>query len=232
MKNMLNRIFRTQPKKVETQVGVRFVSILFVVVVGLMVSGLAGELRTWLDPNIEVRISRVSHLLVAVFLTVLSFIGYFASQNRPQHRIYFFNLPLALFVLDVLMVFDYYIVLGLAESAAAIEPMSRADARPEAILVAIAFLLYFLWDLVSWRIGADPEYQKSIDGIVDDQFGARRWVTLLFLVTFSVIAIVTLRWNPNTDESVAWFDALLIGGLFVYRVAKPFFDPTVSTRHY
>ena len=216
--------------KVKEHVGLAFVSILFGIVVGLMVADLADEIRGWIYSATDVRISRVTHLLVGVFLTVLSFLGYFASQNRPKHRIYFFNLPLALFLLDVLMVFDYYVVLGFTESAFGAEIFTRTDARPEAILVAAAFFLYFLWDIVGWKISSDAEYQETIDAPIDKQFGARRWVTFAFLILFMFIAIIIWQWNPSSEVCVALLDGLLIAILIAYRITKPLFDPTVTTR--
>ena len=224
------RISKTQPKKVEEHVGVAFVAILFGVVVGLIVSELAGEIRSWADRGTDVRISRVTHLLVGVVLTVLSFLGYFASQNRPRHRIYFFNLPLALFILDVLMVFDYYIVLGFTESLPGAEVVTRADARPEAILIAVTFLFYILWDVVSWRIAKDSLYQKAICETIRNEFGGRRRVTITFFFVFFAAAVTISYFDPQTEVGVAWTNIFLIIFLVLYRIAKPLIDSTIILR--
>jgi len=216
--------------KAKDPVGIAFVAILFGIVVGLMVADLAKEVYVMVNSDTGVRASRFSHLLVGVVLTVLSFLGYYASQNRPLHRIYFFNLPLALFVLDVLMVFVYYMVLGFTESAVGADKMTPTDARPEAILVAVVFLLYFLWDIVSLKISGDDEYQKAIHRTGDVKFGARRWTTFTFLLLSMMFAILTWRQNPDGETTVVIYDVILITMLFAYRVAKPLFDSTVSTR--
>ncbi len=227
-----DRITKTKPKRVEQQVGVAFVSILFGVVVGLIVSQLAGEIQAAVNDQGEYRGLRLAHLSVAVLLSVLSFIGYFASTNRPQHRIHFFNLPLGLFVLDVLMVFDYYVIFQFAESSRLDEVQTESSATPETILVLIAFVLYVFWDKLAHKIALDEKYQEAIEASVDssDRTKSRRIVTQVFTIGVALILIVVLLWNPSTDVGVVAVDLALIGVLLAYRVAKPLFDPTVALR--
>jgi cytochrome bd-type quinol oxidase subunit 2 len=235
-----NRLFRTAPEREGEEgaesVGVAFVSILFGVVVGLIVGELAQEVQAGFDPAKQVREPRLLHLAVGTVLATLSFIGYYSSKNRPTHRIKFFNLPLAAFVLDVLMVFAYYLVFSFTESQAGADVATRSDARSEAYIIALAFLLYSLWDLVSWRIKSDQPYQDAVkpkdavQGQIHTDFGARRWTTLAFLVIFGVFAVIIALVDSSSDGTVVAFDVALIALLVAYRVAKSSFDPGVKIR--
>lgn len=128
-----------------------------------------------------------------------------------------------MFVLDVLMVFLYYILFQFTESARGAEVFLRPDARPEATIVAIAFALYLLWDVASWRIQADQEYQDALgdDRQADGEFGGRRIVSLAFFALFVALMVAVLAIDPQTGASVQAVDWLLLAGLLAYRVAKP-----------
>ena len=78
-------------------------------------------------------------------------------------------------------------------------------------------------------MSSDAEYQGSEDD-VDREFGARRWVTFWSLVAFALIAGVVCILNTYSETCVALLDGLLIVMLIAYRIAKPFFDPTVKMR--
>ena len=84
--------------------GATFVNILFGLVVTQAAVSIAEQIVVWYADGWEaVETTRCSHLLLALTLTVLSWIGYHQSQQYPPFLM-FMNLPMVLFVLDVLMV--------------------------------------------------------------------------------------------------------------------------------
>lgn len=239
-----DRITATAPEYVgESHTGVTFVNVLFGIVVSVIVVGLAKDISDAVQDVSSLRETRLFHLGVGVVVTVGSWIGYHSSQHRPQLRIKFVNLPLWQFMLDVSMVFIYFLILQFAEqsrvSSAPIladvqQPTAFVadDARPEAVLVAIAFLLYVLWDYVSWRIKRDGEYSAALNlaPSPNEKFGPRRWVTLTFWVLTSGLAMGVLYTKPASSSWIIAIDTALIFLAVAYRLAKQLFDPAVTNR--
>ena len=221
------RIFDSKPEEADESVVLAFVSILFGVVAGLIMSDLADQLEVVFDGGRNARDERVWHLLVGAALTILSYIGYYSSANSAHHRIKFLNLPFVLFCLDVLMVFVYYVLFRYAEAGTG---LSSPDALPEALVVFVSFVLYLSWDFISWRIRADEGYQAVLQRDPIDSFGRRRWVTFFFTILFGAIALVIWLVDPSSSRAVVRVDVLLIVLLALYRLAKVGFDDEASTR--
>jgi hypothetical protein len=139
------------------KVGISFVDVLFALVVGEVLSPLR---RWWTIPG-----PGWSHLVLAAVLVLTSWIGYHNSTNRPKYEIAFVNLPLWQFVLDISMVIAYWFTATSAElpehSPVMDLPAPRGSAVPEAILVAVCFLLYVLWDEVGRQIKKSSLYGAS-----------------------------------------------------------------------
>lgn len=228
----LDRVLHTVPEldKADKRSGATFVNILFGLVVTTAAISFSTELvKWWAEAWDAVNKPRLSHLLVAMALTVLSWIGYHQSQQYPPFLIKFLNIPFFQFVLDVSMVIVYYTAVAVAEGS---HPALSEDALPEAILVLLVFLLYSAWDLLGFLLFRDPEYAKRLQTPrqPERRIGRRRSVTLWFTLAVGVLALVIWRLNPNTPLSVTVADAAIIAILFLYRVAKQASDPKVKTR--
>jgi len=230
------RIFETVPEldKADKRSGATFVNILFGLVVTETAIQLSRELVNWSAAGWqEVDETRISHLLVAMTLTVLSWIGYHASQQYPPFLIKFLNLPFLQFFLDVSMVVTYYVVVALAETSgqqggASLTP----DARPEAALILVAFALYSAWDWSGYRLFRDREYARRLQSPREPATGLdpRRKVTFIFTAISLVIAATVWKTHPRAPGTVIATDVVLIAMLFCYRLAKQASDPNVLTR--
>ncbi len=227
-----DRIFRTvpEPDRADKRAGATFVNILF----GLVVTTAAIEFATefvilWDEGWSAVSETRLAHLLLAMALTLLSWIGYHQSQQYPPFLIKFLNIPFLQFLLDVLMVIAYYAVVVVAEGS---DRALRPDALPEATLVLLVFVLYALWDWLGFRLFHDPEYASRLESPrdTDETIGPRRAVTLAFtglaLLQFAAIWLI----RPRAPGSVIVADGLIVAMLFLYRVGKQLSDPRVKTR--
>lgn len=230
------RLFRTVPEldRGEKRYGATFVNILFGLVVAEAAIQFSRELVKWWGNGWEaVDEARLAHLLVAITLTVLSWIGYHQSQQYPPFLIKFINIPFFHFILDVSMVVVYYVVVAVAENSdPTTGPLISKSPRPEAILVFAAFALYVLWDLLGYRIFRDPEYSKRLatPRNPETKLGPRRWVTAVFCCATGILAGVIWWVDPVTPASVIASDVILVLVLFLYRLCKQGSDPKVLTR--
>ncbi len=249
-----SRCFCVQPERAKTQTGVAVTGFLFALVIGQLAIEVADQLlpifrelptssvsdsRYESDILSRARVTEVlgsryvtlTHLFVATALTVTSAIGYYTSVNLPKLRVRFFNKPFIQFLLDVAMVFVYFLLIRVAEAS-----LSEADARPEVYLVCLSFMLYTLWDIVSYRLSSDDNAQKALRGEYFRRrqgrraYGQRRWVT----VGFTIVAIIMAVWIREygtrlSPVNVALIDIVLIVILMFYRAIKSVVDPKIKT---
>jgi hypothetical protein len=153
---------RKEPKIEPSSTGVSFVSILFALVVGAIMLSLQNWVK-WPGSH-SLPAAKVMHLVVALIITLTSWIGYHISQNRSRFEIRFVNIELVKFILDILMVGSYFIL-------AAYSVRDPVTSRAETLLVAVAFALYVLWDLTSWyqrRNRSKNPYKREWDRAVLD----------------------------------------------------------------
>lgn len=120
----------------------------------------------------------------------------------------FFNLPLLRFVLDLAMVFSYYLFVvtpNTSSKSAVVSP------RFDATVVLTIFALYAAWDLVSLamdRSGYPVTFRTD-----------RFLVTVATLVASA--GVVAVAWLCSDTEKLAIVvDSLLIGITLLYRWAK------------
>lgn len=249
-----SRCFNVQPEKATIQTGVAVTGFLFALVIGELAIKVADQLLPiFREPSpslsdtlyksdvmsgarvIDVlhdRYVTLLHLAVAATLTVTSAIGYYTSVNLPKLRVRFFNKPFIQFLLDVTMVFVYFLLIEVAE-----ESLSDADARPEVYLVLLSFILYILWDVVSFKLSLDDNAQKVLRG---DQYnkrqdrrrnyGPRRWVTVGFAVAAGIMAVVIAMCGSRLSPGeVVVVDLVLIVILLLYRMVKSIVDCKIRT---
>ncbi len=230
------RIVRTEPEldEGEKRYGATFVNILFGLVVTQAAVGLAVELvDSWTLGTDSLQETRVAHLLVAITLTVLSWIGYHQSQQYPPFLIKFINIPFFQFFLDVSMVVAYYMVVAVAENTDAGTGVAIApSAWPETVLILAIFILYSAWDGLGYLLFRDPYYSSRLETPRDPvmEFGARRWVTIVFLGLMAVLTVLVGLWGPTTPGGVIAVDAAIITLLLAYRLSKQAFHPKVKIR--
>lgn len=195
------------PKRDERSVGIGFVDVLFALVVAKVLDSVS-----WSDLH-HVSGVRVANLSIATVATLASWIGYHNSINRPRFKIRFFNWPLAQFALDILMVFDYWL---LATSAGVARQPSARDGVT-AGLVLFAFVLYCLWDLVSFFIGRQEKYQDLIEDPDEKWKGykfsrnATTWLCTLLSFAAWLVATHAPESHLLTFIIDGWLAVVLIG---------------------
>ena len=223
---------RNRPCIDPSGVGVTFVDVLFALVIGYALMPLA----TWW------KITAVGwfDLSVAIILTLTSWIGYHNSVNRPRWVISFPNKPLAIFILDILMVVTYAYSVFVANSVTK-EASPRPTPLPEAVAVATSFFLYVIWDYVNLRIKRDARYEIAWekarqDGTVKADFPrdtpARRKVTIYWWVVSLASVLYAVHLNGITRlsrASVAASDVALIILIVSFRFAKEFVTPSTES---
>jgi hypothetical protein len=232
----LKRITATVPEldEADKRAGATFVNILFALVVTTAATLLAKEfVHAWAKGWDSINEARIANLLVAITLTVLSWIGYHQSQQYPPFLIKFLNIPFFQFFLDVSMVVLYYVVVLVAEDSNPTRGrVHLPDALPEAVLVLSAFFLYSCWDTLGFLLFHDPQYSHRLKSprAPDARFGARRKVTVVFTMLATVQALLIWCLRPRAVFTVIVADAAIITFLFVYRICKQGFDSKVKTR--
>jgi hypothetical protein len=223
---------QTSPKVDPGHVGVSFVEVLFALVVGYMLTPLA----TWW----KIPWSGWGGLGVAAVLTLTSWIGYHNSSSNPKWVISFPNLPLLVFILDICMVVAYAFSVFVATSITS-GASQTPQMLPEAVIVAVSFLLYCLWDWVNLAIMRAEPYktawnQAIRDGILKTSdvfppdYRGRRMVTIGCFFIAAVAATVAFEYDNHvarlSQMSVVTFDLLLVALLIVFRLAKEFVTPS------
>ena len=217
---------RITPKLDPATIGISFVDILFALAVGQVLD----PVKNWSegpDKN-SLPLPVWTQLAVVLVLILTSWVGYHSSANRPRFRLGFFNSELVKFTLDVAMVVVYFM-------AAAIAARESPTLRVLALMVMIAFGLYFLWDIVGAIQKADPRYKAEWDrvqaeptrtDVVEDwepTNPVRILITFIGLVIASGFFVLTLlvpAFHHPTRLEVVAADALAIVVLVAYRYAK------------
>lgn len=163
-------------------------------------------------------VAGIMHLVVALVLVTTSWIGYHNSKKRSSYTAKFFNLPLGLFALDMVMVFLYFLV-AVTPDVPSGSDSSFAPSATEAYWVMLVFLLYVLWDgaharMVTRRNGPDRLYPKATHR--PRRMQVTRW-SFVATITVAVVVFIT---DPSTSSSVVIVDSILIAILVLYRWAK------------
>lgn len=206
-----------------SQIGIGFIDLLFALVVGFIFSTFINadealidfDGMTWADG---------SHVAVAAILTLTSWLGYHASLNSPKFTIHFANLPLAIFVLDILMVVLY------ALAVASRNAFPDSPALAEALAVFVGFVLYATWDEVNRRM--KPPWNDAFTRALRDSYESdphrflamsdirnRRMVTLWMLIPSAILLLLAAVLPSNTATVVA-IDLNLIIVLVAFRDLK------------
>jgi hypothetical protein len=182
------------------------------------------------------------HLTVAVVLTLMSWVGYHNSVNRPRFVIGFPNLPLVQFVLDIAMVVVYGLAVFSVETATNRGQRVHTTLWPEAVLVSIAFVLYALWDRVALTVRKTVAYRDEWERAMnerpdlglkpmrsaDDGFDRKRrhvtyWCALFAAgLAVGAVAVDAAAAAEPPTIAVAVIDGGLILLLLGYRLAKEF----------
>ena len=210
-----------QPLEDETRTGVNFVDVLFAIVVGKI-----------LDLSVHegvVPLAGKSQLVLAAFVTVTSWVGYHNSLNRAGYFMRpFSNLPFWQFSIDILLVYVYFLLAVTAEHPrAAAKSGAGGDARPEAILVAVMFVLYVLWDAIAFAMRKSALYERRP---ITRDVQARRLVSLLGAVVTIITATTVVALQPHSTASVITVDAVLLVTTVLYRLAKEWVTPLPPPR--
>jgi hypothetical protein len=151
------------------------------------------------------------HLALSLAVAVGSYIGYRGSLKRGTYRLAFFNLPLLRFVLDLFMIFLYYVLAVTPDETK--NPKVLVDARTDSLVVLLIFAAYLAWDLVS-RLMVHNDYKISFQG-------NRMAVTLVAFVAAGVVAIIAWTASSPLNQHLAIVvDSFLIAIAILYRWAK------------
>lgn len=196
----------SQPATLDTlDSGLQFTDILF----GFVITKLFVRLQDWGTLQGYIR----WQLIASTVLVLGSWIGFRNSLNRSRFQVKFFNLPLARFILDQLMVLLYFRIAILTPSDLA--PSDLANSTAETLL--IIFVLYFLWDAIGLlmsigRHGNVSKYQSTTDwpGIA---------ITFLFLICFGVLYCV-VQGVEVCEAQAKLFFIIATALILAYRFAK------------
>jgi hypothetical protein len=209
--------YSSRPPEIDPRnTGVTFVDVLFALVVGKILDvSTSGAL-----PG-----AAIGHLLVGAVLTITSWVGYHNSVNRVRYFLRFWNLPIFMFLVDILLVYDYWLVPVTAQHQVA------AHNEPEVLstttLVAIAAGLYVVWDFIALRIRKSDKYKARPEG---QDIPYRRYPSMaLFGLTVAVLGVVYYA-EPCTTAPVVLIDVLLIVLLLAYRTLKERLTPPEALR--
>jgi len=206
-----------RPPKIDTRdTGVTFVDVLFALVVGKILEvSVGGPLPA----------AAISHLFVAAVLTIGSWVGYHNSVNRVNYFLRFWNFQTLLFLIDVLLVYDYWLVPVMTVHYRIAGSSSPPEAFRSTALVTAAALLYIAWDFIALRMRRSGKYEERP---ADQDVPARRYASIaLFILTAATLAVVCWK-QPHTDAPVILVDGILVVLLILYRTIKEGLTPAAA----
>jgi hypothetical protein len=204
---------QTAPNELDAaNVGIGFVDVLFALVIAQAFNAIDwNHLR-------QITAGPLSSLVVAIEVTLLSWIGYHNSRNKAKAVVRIFNLQLLQFVIDILLVFDYWLLV----TSAGVGPIHNQSGQVTAMLVFVSFTLYLAWDFVSARMAKSSAY-GFIDKPTDSRY--RRRSTFMCWAATAVLFLVTFWWHDRYTSVIVINVCLgLIAILFRWRkdrVPKP-----------
>lgn len=188
----------TNDEKETSEIYVRFIDILFAVVIGQSFGILVSQegYKSWLSQPVENTFGIATFLLVYV-LVITSWIGYHRSI-----KFYPIKSPLR-FVVDIFLLFIYYVGFVNANNFEII----MAQVFP------LSFLLYTVWDGIRlW------EYRAQKNLMLD--LLKRFYISLAFTILFFIISEVYMR----SIKGIAWVHGALftviLALLIIYRYLK------------
>ena len=152
-----------------------------------------------------------AQLVVAAVLTIASWVGYHNSLNRISYKIYFFNLPLARFAIEMSHVYLYWLVATSAEQVKKDSP----SALPEAVLLTVVFGSYICWDQVALAMRKSHSYA---DLKMSEDKPRRRNVTVTFFAVFAVLIVPAAF--VRSDGFVVALDSIFAILLILHRAAQ------------
>jgi hypothetical protein len=151
------------------------------------------------------------HLVLALTVVLGSYLGYRRSKKRGELQIYFFSLALIRFLIDLAMIFCYFLLASTPDLSANPE-IARVSSRFDANVLLAIFILYLVWDLLSaWMKHAD---YKGVSFSV-----LRTGITGIFLVLSGVVAVFASA-KPRNSTWAITFDSVLIALTILYRFLK------------
>ena len=153
---------------------------------------------------------RATHLLLAAVLTATSWISYHNSTNRSQYKIQFFNLPLAQFTIELILVYLYWSMATSAEAPG----ISTSSILSESWILVVTYCVYVCWDQVALAMRKSTRY--TLTSMAEDR-PARRRVTVIFLGGYSVLAIAGSIADPHNMYVVGILDIFLAISLVLHR---------------
>ncbi len=175
-----------------------------------------------------------SKLAVATTAIVLSYIGFYNNRDEyPVWKAQFINTPFLQYVLSIATLATYW---GMVAAAQGVDVDS---VRPEAALVAAAFIVYLCWDGLQIHVQNGDKYravtraQVRFDELnatgpgrttynvnnLTKRTVARTWVTLGFTTAILVMGVVVWCVYP-TGTSLIIVDAVYCLLLLLYRLAQ------------
>jgi hypothetical protein len=193
--------------------GVTFVDVLFALVVGKI-----------LDTSVNgaLPLAAIGHLLVGAVLTIASWVGYHNSVNRVQYFLRFWNLPIVMFLIDILLVYIYWLVpvTTVHYEVAGLSP--QPEAFRSTALVTSAACLYVAWDFIALRMRKSDKYPARPE---EQDIPGRRYASMLLFGLTAAVLIVVCWKHPNSDTPVIAVDVVLILLLLGYRTLKEGLTP-------
>jgi hypothetical protein len=163
-----------------------------------------------------------TQLALAAVLTITAWIAYHNSTNRAAYKMEYVNLPLVQFLMDLLLVYLYWLVASSAEQDAT----ARPTVVPEALTLATVFLVFLGWDQVALAMRRSPRYPSTT--LTDDR-PSRRAVTLGFFGVFMVFAVLGSVIDPHDRYLVGALDLVLAAGLIAHRYVQHLVTGTPTT---
>lgn len=211
----LSDAFLPPAKQDAPDTGLRFTDILF----GFVIKELFLRLQDW-----SALPAFVKWQLVAGSALVLgSWVGFRRSLKRTEYDIKFFNLPLARFAVDQLMLILYFRVAILTPypygDHASVDPGALTDSTVKALMYVSA--LYLLWDLLGLLMAYSSKYE-----VEKDWRGAA--ITLVFFGLSALVFELARDSKIDAGDAEHW----LMGAtavLLLYRFAKEIRTTSRST---
>jgi hypothetical protein len=175
---------KSKEVKHRSKVYVSLIDVIFGIVIALSFGSIPPVLQTAVQAPFSFS---VWSLAVAYGMVATSWVSYHASVRKQPHKTWF------RFVLDLLLVFDYFVIVNYSSIPRVVFPAYVA-----------MFLLYVFWDALKWVEYPDVEVPKK---------AALRVAYPIASVGLLLLVWGTGNWNApgSTAISVAWLLVALVG---------------------
>lgn len=208
-----------QDQRHENQLRFTFVAMLFALTIGEIAIRFA---QLAVDPRVRYY-PAYAHLILAGFIVVTSWVGWAQSKAPGNVKAVsqIFSLEFIVLLIDVSLVFCYFIIVKGAEMP---DPKSgmKASASNETFWIMVVFIGYLLWDIWTKAVIKPQSDSSFMSRLRSSYFRRNSTITLVCLGLAIVIWLIARSRGVLSNAGVILVDIVLFALVLGFRLSKQF----------